>query len=310
MLGAWSDENSGMLNKGYVVRPGQVEVMLSPLRNLVSLLWRSLLHMLDDGGMLLAGHIAFASLFALFPFLIFLTTLAGELGQSAAAQEFIDLSLGAMPREVRAAIEPAVGEVLTGGRQGLMTLSIVAALWASSSAFEAARYALNLAYEVKQTRSFWWQRLQSLIMVLIFAVTIIIAMVLAVAAPLAWTLVDVLELAPIDWSPLYGLIRVGLSLVIMLGLVVPLYRWLPNKKLSTFEVLPGAILAVLIWIAAAGLYSWYLINLGRFTVTYGSLGGVVATLLFFYISALIFIFGAEVNAAARRKWEGGETVDQ
>jgi len=272
-------------------------------RRLLAPIWQGLLHMLDDGGTLLAGHIAFAGLFALFPFLIFLTTLAGEFGQSAAAQDFIELGLGAMPTEVRAAIEPAVSEVLKGGRQGLMTLSIIASLWAVSSAFEAARYALNLAYEVTRKRAIWWQRLQSLLMVLIFAVMIIIAMLFTVAAPIAWTVAELMEVTPIDWRPVYGMVRFGLSVILMLGLVVPLYRWLPNRPLKTLEVLPGAMLAVLIWIVSAGLYSWYLINLGRFTVTYGSLGGIVATLLFFYISALIFIFGAEVNAARRRRWE-------
>jgi membrane protein len=85
-----------------------------------------------------------------------------------------------------------------------------------------------------------------------------------------------------------------------LALVLPLYRWLPNHPLRTLEVFPGALFAVISWIVAAELYSWYLLNLSRFTVTYGSLGGIIATLLFFYISALIFIFGAEVNAARQR----------
>ncbi len=270
------------------------------MRLLLLPIWRGFLHMLDDGGTLLAGHIAFASLFALFPFLIFLTTLAGEFGQSVAAQEFIDLSLGAMPDQVRAAIEPAVREVLKGGRQGLMTVSIIAAIWAVSSAFEAARYALNLAFEVRQTRAIWWQRLQSMIMVLIFALFIIMVMVLAVAIPIIWTAIEFLDLDPMDWLPLYGVIRPMISIIMTLALILPLYRWLPNYPLSTFDVLPGALLAVLSWIISAGLYSWYLLNIGRFTVTYGSLGGIVATLLFFYISALIFIFGAEVNAARLR----------
>ena len=289
-----------MTDKDQSFAPSQPLADVGVFARMASSLWHGLMHMLDDGGTLLAGHIAFAGLFALFPFLIFLTTLAGEFGQSAAAQDFIELGLGTMPAQVRAAIEPPVREVLEGGRQGLMTLSILASLWAVSSAFEAARYALNLAYEVTQTRAIWWQRLQSLVMVLIFAVIIIAAMVLAVAAPIAWTLAELLELTPIDWRPLYGVLRFGLSVILTLSFVVPLYRWLPNSKLSTIEVLPGAVLAVMVWLGSAGLYSWYLINLGRFTVTYGSLGGVVATLLFFYISALIFIFGAEVNAAARR----------
>ncbi|MGI9418688.1 MAG: YihY/virulence factor BrkB family protein, partial [Geminicoccaceae bacterium] len=105
----------------------------APLKRAVAPVWRGLLHMLDDGGTLLAGHIAFAGLFALFPFIIFLTTLAGEIGQSAAAQDFVELGLGALPDQVRASIEPAIDEVLKGGRQGLMTVSILAALWAVSS---------------------------------------------------------------------------------------------------------------------------------------------------------------------------------
>ena len=256
--------------------------------------------MLDDGGTLLAGHIAFAGMFALFPFIIFLTTLAGEVGQSAAAQDFVELGLGALPDEVRRAIEPAVREVLRGGRQGLMTLSIIASLWAVSSAFEAARYALNLAYEVKQTRAIWWQRLQSLLMVLLFAVGIIIVMMTVVAAPIVWTLVDLFDFAPIEWRLRYGAIRLIFSSTLLLALLLPLYIWLPNRRLSALDVLPGAVLAVLMLIVGASAYSWYLLNLGRFTVTYGSLGGVVATLLFLYISALIFIFGAEVNAARLR----------
>lgn len=256
--------------------------------------------MLDDGGTLLAGHIAFASMFALFPFIIFLTTLAGEIGQSAAAQDFIQLGLGALPDEVRQAIEPPVREVLKGGRQGLMTLSIIASLWAVSSAFEAARYALNLAYEVRPKRAIWWQRLQSMLMVLLFAIGIIFVMVTLVAAPIAWTLVDMFDFAPIESRHRYATIRLILSAILLLALVLPLYIWLPNRRLNALNVLPGAVLAVLMWLAGAGAYSWYLLNLGKFTVTYGSLGGVVATLLFFYISALIFIFGAEVNAARLR----------
>jgi membrane protein len=257
--------------------------------------------MLDDGGTLLAGHIAFAILFALFPFLIFLTTLAGELGQSEAAQAFIELGLEAMPSEVRQAIEPAVDDVLTGGRQGLMTLSILLSLWAVSSAFEATRYALNLAYEVKRSRAIWRQRLQSLFMVLTFAIFIIVGMIIVIAAPFVWQAARFFEFDPTQWEMAYSLIRFGLSVFLMLCFVLPLYRWLPNRRLGVVEVLPGAVIAVVVWIAGGSLYSWYLQNLGRFTVTYGSLGGIVATLLFFYITALILIFGAEVNAARRRQ---------
>jgi membrane protein len=89
--------------------------------------------------------------------------------------------------------------------------------------------------------------------------------------------------------------------VALLYLVVALlYRWLPSRHLPPREILPGAAVTVVLWVALASLFSWYLQNLGRFSVTYGSLGGIVITLLFFYVSATIFIFGAEINSARRR----------
>ncbi|NJO38109.1 MAG: YihY/virulence factor BrkB family protein, partial [Rhizobiales bacterium] len=94
-----------MIEKEQSLGRGRSPGTTGAAHRLASPVWRGLLHMLDDGGTLLAGHIAFASLFALFPFLIFLTTIAGELGQSAAAQDFVQLGLGALPGEVRRAIE-------------------------------------------------------------------------------------------------------------------------------------------------------------------------------------------------------------
>ncbi len=119
----------------------------------VQIVWRAILHLIDDGGMTFAGHIAFMTLFSLFPFLIFLTTLAGELGQSLAARDFIHISLEALPREVSEAIRPAIEQVISTRRTGLMTVSIVASLWAVSSGLEALREALNQAPMASPSRA-------------------------------------------------------------------------------------------------------------------------------------------------------------
>ena len=74
----------------------------------------------------------------------------------------------------------------------------------------------------------------------------------------------------------------------------------PARHLPRREILPGAAVTVVLWLALASLFSLYLQNLGRFSLTYGSLGGIVMTLMFFYLSATIFIFGAEINGARRR----------
>ena len=123
----------------------------------------------------------------------------------------------------------------------------------------------------------------------------------------------VLVIGPVIWSYVaaaprralgMGLVLRGPALLIAVGLlylvVALLYRWLPSRHLPRREILPGAAVTVVLWVALASLFSLYLRNLGRFSLTYGSLGGIVITLMFFYVSALIFIFGAEINSARRR----------
>ncbi|HSA82362.1 MAG TPA: YihY/virulence factor BrkB family protein [Geminicoccaceae bacterium] len=266
------------------------------LRNL----WQAIMHLIDDGGMTYAGHIAFMTLFSMFPFLIFLTTLAGELGQTDEVREFVTLALGMLPPEVGGAIRPAIEEVISNRRTGLMTVSILASLWAVSSGIEALREALNKAYGVEEPRSIWFCRLQSLLFTIVASIGIIIVMLVLVIGPVVWSYVQPLFEEPWQWGWMYETLRYLLAISLLYLVVALLYRWLPSRHLPRREILPGAAVTVVLWLALASLFSFYLQNLARFSVTYGSLGGIVITLMFFYVSALIFIFGAELNSARRR----------
>ncbi len=266
----------------------------------VTIVWQAILHLINDGGMTFAGHIAFMTLFSLFPFLIFLTTLAAEIGQMEAARNFISVSLAAFPPEVSDAIRPAIDQVISNRRTGLMTISILASLWATSSGLEALREALNKAYGVEEPRSVWFCRLQSLLFTIVASIAIIIVMLVLVVGPVLWSLIRPLLKAPWQWGWMYEAARYLVAMSLLYLVVALLYRWLPSRHLPRREILPGAAVTVLLWLLLASLFSFYLQNLARFTVTYGSLGGIVITLMFFYISALIFVFGAELNSARRR----------
>jgi membrane protein len=266
----------------------------------VQIFWHAIVHLIYDGGMTFAGHIAFMTLFSSFPFLIFLTTLAGEIGQTEAAREFITLALGVLPDEVGEAILPAIVEVMSTRRTGLMTISIVAALWATSSGIEALREALNIAYGVEEPRPIWFCRLQSLAFTIIFSICIMLVTLVLVVGPVVWSYIAPHVDVPWERGWLYEALRYFIAVALLYLVVALLYRWLPSRHLPRREILPGAAVTVVLWVALASLFSLYLQNLGRFSVTYGSLGGIVITLMFFYISALIFIFGAELNSARRR----------
>jgi membrane protein len=257
-------------------------------------------HFINDGGTTQAGSIAFTMLFALFPFLIFLTTLAGEFGQEEAARRFVDLSLEGLPQEVVDAIRPAIDQVVDVRRTGLMTISILVAIWTASSGIEALRTALNTAYGIEDSRPYWWQRLQSILFTIIMSVAILVLMIVVVAGPFIWNFLVDLFKVPASWGWLYTGVRYLFAVLLLYAVVALLYQWLPNRHLRGYEILPGAAVTVVAWLVTASLFSLYLQNLGRFSVTYGSLGGIVVTLMFFYLSAAIFIFGAEVNGAWRR----------
>jgi membrane protein len=264
------------------------------------ILWHAIVHLIYDGGMTYAGHIAFMTLFSSFPFLIFLTALAGEIGQMDAAREFVTMALRALPPEVAEAIAPAIGEVMSTRRTGLMTISILASLWATSSGIEALREALNKAYGVEEPRSILFCRLQSLAFTIIFSICIILVILVLVVWPVLWSYIQPMLDLPSQRGWMYGALRYLVGVALLYLVVALLYRWLPSRHLPLREILPGAAVTVVLWVTLAGLFSWYLQNLGRFSVTYGSLGGIVVTLLFFYVSATIFVFGAEINSARRR----------
>lgn len=273
----------------------------APVRAFCALLWDTVQRFVDDDALTLAGHIAYTALFALFPFLIFLSTLAGVFGQGAAAQRFIGLGLESLPNEVATTLAPAIREITERPRTGLMTVSILVALWAASSGIEALRTALNTAYNAEAPPVFWRSRLQSLILTVLFAGGILLTMTAIVAGPFLWSLLEWVAIVPAFYGWLYGASHWLVGVIVLFGVVAMLYLLLPNRRLGFGDVAPGAAAAVALWAAGAGLFQLYLSQLGRYSVTYGSLGGIVVTLLFFYITACIFILGAELNAALQRR---------
>ncbi|MCH2393639.1 YihY/virulence factor BrkB family protein [Oceanibaculum sp.] len=254
---------------------------------------------LQHDGMVRASAISFSSLFALFPFLIFLTAVAGALGNNAEALNFVSLSLANLPSEVADTLRPVITEVVGGNKGGILTLSMLATLWTAGSGVEALRDALNSAYDVEAPRSFLLRRLQGAIIVIAAALVILFTMSGVVFLPLLWEpLTSWLDLRDVSLFAV-GTVQGVVAILLVLTGVTLLYRFLPNVPQRLADVVPGMLLAGLLWFALLFGFSWYLSSFGRFAVVYGSLGGIVITLLFFYLSAATLILGAELNAAIR-----------
>ncbi|HLT75995.1 MAG TPA: YihY/virulence factor BrkB family protein [Ferrovibrio sp.] len=248
----------------------------------------------------LAGHIAYTGLLAIFPFLIFLASLAGFLGVYVDSIAGVNAVFGMLPTDVARTLKPVINEVLRTQDGGLLTLGLLGALWVASNAFDALRIALNAAYEFDEPRPWWLMKLGSIGAVVIGGIVFILLSVLIIFGPLIWK--GILYISPLSqedrWA--YSLLRYSLASTLLFLTVLALHRWLPGHRMRFRALLPGALATTVLWLAGASLFSLYVANLGNYSATYGSLGGVIITLLFFYISAVLFIFGAELNAALLR----------
>jgi membrane protein len=258
--------------------------------------WR--LVMVDEG-LELSGYIAFTAFLSLFPFLIFLATLAGFLGDRETADHFIEAMFRFMPPDVTDTLAPAVREVVGVRERGLLTFSILATLWFASNGIEALRAGLNRAYSVSEERAIWWLRLQSIAFVVASAFVIFFLSLVVIFGPLLWRVFGPEIDRLLETRLVFTTARYLVAVVLLLGALLLLHRWLPNTRQAFVRVLPGVCVTAVLWLIGASLFAWYVGNLANYALFYGSLGGVAITLVFFYITAIIFIFGAEFNAVWR-----------
>lgn len=248
-----------------------------------------------DEAIPLAGNIAFRTLFSLFPFLIFLTALAGFFGNDDLAEGIVTFLLSVAPNELVKPLVPEIRSILTVPRTGLLSLSAALTIWSAMGGVDSVRVGLNRAYDIRETRSTWWLYFQNVVFVIGSAFFLLAFAVLIVFAPVA---LQVIELhAPGFRNNLVTLdqLRYPIAVLILTAGVLLCHRVLPAKHLNVLEVLPGVVLTVIVWVLMSSAFSIYLVNFNTFASTYASLSGIFAAMFFLYLAALVLILGGELN---------------
>ena len=261
----------------------------------------AVMRFLQDDGWAIASYIALAILTSLFPFLIFVTALAGFFGTKRLADEAVNLILQTWPQQVAAPIASEIHSVLTQTRSGVLTIGVILAIYFSSSGVEAIRIGLNRAYGVIEMRAWWLLRLESIAYVFVGAFSLLTLALLVVFAPLIWSVL--LHFAP-NFEPLDRLVTFSrfsiASMVLLLALILA-HKFLPAGRRTFAEMAPGILLTVGMWIAASIAFGSYLAEFARnYVTTYAGLASVMIALVFLYMIAAIFMFGGELNAAILR----------
>lgn len=267
------------------------------VRQYWKILRNALVNTINHDGIEHAGYLAFLGLLALFPFLVFMVAALGVIGQGEMGAAFITTLLQNLPADITAALQPRIIEIVSGPPQGLLTVSILGAIWTASSAVEGLRTVLNRAYHVATPPAYWFRRSLSIAQLLFFTFIVIAAMVVVVLIPLYlhhlenW--LGIPFISPDDEH--ISRLVFWITIVILFSAVSYLYYLLPNIKQRFLSVAPGAAVVVMGWLGSAHLFTLYLSHFEQVNLIYGSLGGIIAALLFFYICNIIFIFGAELN---------------
>ncbi|MCJ8144376.1 YihY/virulence factor BrkB family protein [Ancylobacter sp. A5.8] len=267
--------------------------------------WDAFWRFVEDDGWAISSHIALSALMSLFPFLIFVTSLAAFFDFKNLADETVELMLEAWPAQVAAPIGGEIKNVLTQVRTDVLTLGVLLAIYFSSNGIESLRIGLNRAYGVKEMRSWYWLRLESIGYVLVGAAGLLALSFLVVLGPVLW-------LTAVRWMPalepfgwIITFLRYGATSVILIVALVVAHMWLPSGRRKLADVLPGILVTLGLWLAAGAAFGRYLAEFaGNYVTMYAGLASVMIALIFLYTTASIFVYGGELNAAIRRYRHG------
>lgn len=256
-----------------------------------------------------SSNIAFAILFSLFPFMILVTGIAGYWGGAelaAAAEQGTGGIFAVLPDEVSKILRPEVAAVLSASQGRVLTVGAVLLGVIVTGLVESLRMGLNYAYRSYDDRHFLIRRLEGTFFMLIGGVVILGLGFLVIVLPVVWAFVipHAPDLGPY-WSYFNRLPLVFFTLGVLLFLAAA-HLWLPARRQTLRGVLPGVLVTLALWFVAGLVFSWYLSHFSGYAKTYAGLGGAIASMLFFYIIGLIFLFGAELNHAIEM-WRNGET---
>jgi membrane protein len=243
-----------------------------------------------------AGSVAFSTLLSMFPLLLFVSATAAYIGEPGTAAQLAGRIMEYLPAVVARALQPAVDEVLSQRNRALVAVGMLVTIWTASSGTQAIRTALNKAYGVERGASFWRARIKVTIFTVVGTLGTVIVFSSVVILPYAWKLLEQATDADPDAVWVRDGVRYGLAFVVLVAVYALFYGWLPDIRQRLRTVLPGAIVGAVMWLGAAMLLSHVLRSAWKLALVYGGFAGLVATLVFLYVSAATLIFGAEINA--------------
>jgi membrane protein len=244
----------------------------------------------------LASQLAYYFFLALFPALLCFLAIASFFPLQNFTDEVLRVLGPVAPPEILTLVRQQMVKIAEGNKGGLLTIGLLGALWSSSAAMVSVVSAMNRAYDIEESRPWWKVRLTAIMLTIALSIFIAFAFGLIIAGPevadflaaqFSFGGVFVWTWKIAQWPIAFALVAIGIGLI---------YYFAPDAEQSWVWITPGSLTATTLWLLGSLVFRFYTVNFSNYEATYGAIGGVILLLLWFYLSGLVIVIGAEMNA--------------
>jgi membrane protein len=282
-----------------VERAGAGALMLEALR--VPLGWKELLkrtwaEVQADNCLGLAAQLAYYFFLALFPALLFLVALASYFPIANLVDQITAMLARVAPYEALKLIQDQLIKISQDKNGGLLTIGMIGTFWSTSSGVTAIIDTLNQAYDIQETRPWWKVKLIALGLTIALAIFILVSFALVLVGPtLAEKVAVWMHLGPLfEWT--WKILQWPLIFCLVAFAIAMIYYFAPDAEQDWIWITPGSVLATTLWVLISLGFKFYVARFGSYNATYGTIGGIIVLLTWFYVSSLAILIGAELNA--------------
>ena len=261
-----------------------------------------------------AAALTYYGLLSLFPALIALVSIIGLVADpEKMTQTLTDIVTNLGPSSAADTFAGPIDSITSSrGSAGVgLVFGLGAAIWSASGYVGAFSRASNVVYETQEGRPFWKLRpVQVLITLAMILILAALAIGLVMTGPVVSAVADPIGVGS-SAQTVWDIAKWPVMVVLVLVMFAVLFHASPNVRLPGFKwITPGAVVALFIWIVASAAFAFYVSNFGSYNKTYGTLGGFVALLVWFWISNLALLFGLELNSEVERSREFDEGIER
>lgn len=251
---------------------------------------------LKNHTMAFAAGLSYYFVLSLFPLLIALAAVVGYLPIPHLFSHILDVMARVVPPDSMGLVRKIVASVISPSKGKLLTVGLIGTLWSASSGFASMIEALNVAYDVPETRPYWKTRSLAFLLTFLIGLLMVIALSVLIVGPTfgSW-LANKVDLGP-EFVIVWPYLRWGVSIGFTVLAVELLYFIAPNVRHKFLHTLPGALFGVGGWIGLSYLLGLYFQHFSGFNKTYGTLGAAIALFMWFYWTSLSILIGAEINS--------------